>query len=290
MYTSRRLAVAVTALGTVAAGLVSGATVNSADASAAAAGQSVDVLVKRDHTIQMPTTIQPGVTTFKITSTRLAGFQIAQTTKGYTKKAAMRDVTAAFTKNNMRALKRFESKVTLLGGMPSTPKQAATMSTRLREGTYWALDTAPMRLDPSKILTFKVAGAPVGGQLSGHVIRAVGEVDWGRLSQHIPTQGQIWFQNRSKDNHFLEIAKLAKGKTMKDFRRWIEDAKAGKQSPPPVNLAHTVDTGVISPGKSMSLSYRLPAGRYVLLCWWSDADMGGTPHAFMGMYRGLTVG
>ena len=286
---SRRLAVAVTALGTVVACLVSGAAVNSAHASADA-GQTVTVFVQRDHTIQMPTTIHAGVTTFQVASARRAGFQIARTTKGYTKKAAMRDITAAFTKHNMRALKRFESKVTLLGGIPSTPNQAATMATRLREGTYWALDTSPARLDPSKTLTFEVAGATVRGRLSGHVIQAVGQATWGKLSRQIPTQGQIWFQNRSTDNHFLEIAELASGKTMKDFRRWIADAKAGRQSSPPLNLAHTIDTGVISPGRSMSLDYSLPAGRYVLLCWWSDADRGGTPHALVGMYRGLRVG
>jgi hypothetical protein len=47
---------------------------------------------------------------------------------------------------------------------------------------------------------------------------------------------------------------------------------------------------VISGGKSMTLKYRLPAGRYVMVCFWPDADMGGTPHAFLGMYRGLKVG
>jgi hypothetical protein len=51
-----------------------------------------------------------------------------------------------------------------------------------------------------------------------------------------------------------------------------------------------LDTGVLSPGKSMSFSYRLPRGNYVLMCFWPDADMGGTPHVLMGMYRGLRVG
>lgn len=288
MSISRRLAVAVTAIGTVAAGLVSGATASTATATTA--GQTVDVFVRRDHTVVMPSTIRPGVTTFKVTSARRAAFQLAQATPGYTKAAAMRDITAAFTKNNMRALKRFEAHVTLFGGVPSTPQQAATMATRLPAGSYWALDTQPMRLDPSKILTVQVAGTSVGGRLSGHMIRAIGEASWGKLSQQIPTHGTIWFQNRSKDNHFLEIARLAKGKTVRDFRQWIADAKQGKQTPPPVDMAHTADTGVISPGKSLTLDYRLPRGNYVLLCWWSDAEMGGMPHAFMGMVRALRVG
>jgi hypothetical protein len=56
MSMSRRLAVVATALGTVAAGLFSGATVSSANASSASTGaatQTVEVFVKRDHTVVM---------------------------------------------------------------------------------------------------------------------------------------------------------------------------------------------------------------------------------------------
>ena len=37
------------------------------------------------------------------------------------------------------------------------------------------------------------------------------------------------------------------------------------------------------------MNYRLPRGNYVLVCFWPDANMGGMPHAFMGMYRGIKV-
>ena len=37
------------------------------------------------------------------------------------------------------------------------------------------------------------------------------------------------------------------------------------------------------------MNYRLPRGNYVLVCFWPDASMGGMPHAFMGMYRGIKV-
>ncbi len=77
---------------------------------------------------------------------------------------------------------------------------------------------------------------------------------------------------------------------MKDFRTWLRQAKKGKETRPPVVMTGSVDTGVISPGTSMSFDYKLRPGKYVLLCWWPDADMGGMPHAFMGMVRGLKVG
>ena len=290
MSMRRRLAVVATALGTVTAGLVAGATVNTADAGSAAAGQTVEVFVKRNHTVAMPTEIRPGVTKFKISSARLAGFQIIQAAPGYTKAQALRDVSAGLGRNRLKALRRFEANVTLLGGMASSAKKSATMTVDLDEGSYWALDTMPQNVDPAKILSFEVAGDSVGGTLGGHVIRATGEAEWGKASPRIPTRGVIWFQNRSDANHFIQIIKLAKGKTMKDFRAWLERAKRGDEANPPVNFRVSVDSGVISGGESMAFRYRLPRGRYVLLCWWPDADMGGMPHAMMGMARGLKVG
>jgi hypothetical protein len=289
---SRRLAVVATALGTVTAGLFTGAvsTANASSTSAAAPGQTVEVFVRRDHNIVMPTEILPGVTKFKVGSRRAAGFQIVQAAPGYTKREAMRDINVSFARNNMRALRRFEANITLLGGVSSTRTRTATMSVDLEAGTYWALDTMPRRLDPVKVRTFEVAGESVGGTLAGHVIRATGEHTWGKVTPRIPTKGQIRFQNPSEAPHFLEIVKLAKGKTMRDFRAWIEGVKRGEEAPPPVNFNVSIDTGVISTGQTMSLKYRLPAGRYVLLCWWPDSDMGGMPHALMGMYRGLKVG
>ena len=290
MSMSRRLAVVATALGTVAAGLVSGAAVSSADASSAVATQTVEVFIKRDHTVVMPTEIRPGVSKFQVSSRRAAGFQIVQAAPGYSKAQLMRDVDAGLGKNRMKALRRFEANVTLLGGVSTTRTRSATMSVNLDAGTYWAIDTMPQNLDPAKVLSFEVTGESVGGTLSGHVIRATGEHTWGKVTPRIPTKGRIWFQNPSDAPHFIAIAKLAKGKTMKDFRAWIEGLKKGEQAPPPVNFRISLDTGVISGGESMALKYRLPAGRYVMTCWWPDSDMGGMPHALMGMYRGLKVG
>ena len=293
MPVSRRLAVVATAIGTVAAGLFSGATVSTANAGTASTGaavQTVEVFIKRDHTVVMPTEIRPGVSKFTISSRRAAGFQILQAAEGYTKAEALRDIQAAFSKNNMRALRRFEANMRLLGGAPSSARRPATMSVDLDEGTYWALDTFPERVVPADVLTFEVAGESVGGALSGLVIRATGEHTWGKMTPSIPTQGRIWFQNPSDAPHFIALAKLAKGKTLKDFRAWIEGVERGEETPPPLNFRVSLDTGVISGGESMSLKYRLPAGRYVLTCWWQDSDRRGTPHALLGMYRGLKVG
>ncbi len=289
MSTSRRLAAVATTLGTVLAGLVSGVAAHPADARVSAPGQTIEIQVKRDRTIVMQDAIRPGVTTFEISSRRDAMLQLIQAAPGYSKRELTRDAFLAFDKGKIPAQRRFEANVTLFGGVQSSRNKPATMSVSLRRGTYWVADIDARRTKPSKLFDLTVTGDPVGGSLSGRTIRATGEHSWGPASPRIPKRGEIRFQNRSEVIHFLEIAKLRKGKTMKDVRQFMELAKQGKQSPPPFGNAG-LDSGLLSGGKSMSFEYRLPAGRYVLLCWWPDPDEGGAPHAVLGMYRGIRVG
>jgi len=280
-----RLATIVASTCTLVAGLTVGAVVESAGA--APAGQTVQVLVRGDHTIKMPRRVRPGVTEFAVASRRMAGFQLARPAAGYTKREAARDINRANNRNNMRALRRFEKNMTLLGGMPTTRKEAASVTVRLRRGVYWALDTMPEILNPRAIRTFRVTGDSVGGKtLPGRTLRAIDASTFGSINRTLPRRGKIRFQNRSDVPHFLAIDKLADGKTMKDFRAWINE---GSDALPPVDMGVGIDTSVVSGGQTMSFRYRLPKGRYAITCWWPMSKDGGTPHALMGMYRGLVI-
>jgi hypothetical protein len=42
--------------------------------------------------------------------------------------------------------------------------------------------------------------------------------------------------------------------------------------------------GVISSHYGQTLHYRLPAGRYLMMCFWPSKDTG-MPHAMMGMWK-----
>jgi hypothetical protein len=275
--------------------MTSGATVGAAHAAGdagGAAGQTVQATVRGNHTVAMPTRVRPGATRFVVSSPKAAGFQLARPAAGYTKREAARDINAAFNKNNMRALRRFERNMTLVGGISSSPKKDGVMWARLTRGTYWALDSMPRVLRPAKILTVEVAGKSVGGRLPGQLIAATGTAKFAATPKRIARSGAIRFVNRSDVPHFISIAKLAPGKTMADFEEYMEAAAQGgePEGPPPVNFNVGVDSGVISGGERMSFRYRLPKGRYVMTCWWPMSDMGGMPHAVMGMYRGLRVG
>lgn len=292
----RRLALVSTSLGMVAASALTVSTATTASAataarSAAAAPPTVHVFVSGDHTIKMPTRLRPGMHRFVIESERDAAFQLATAAPGYTKAEAMRDVFRGLNRGNVRAERRFEANVTLYGGAPSSADKAGTMWESLPAGRYWALDTNARRTPPRNVLTVRVAGRPLTGHVrSGAKIRAINETDWAPQPKTIARQGRLTFRNDAADNHFLILARLAKGKTMKDFAAWVKKAANGGQAPPPLNFnAPGLDTGVISPGKRMVVKYDLPAGRYAMFCFWPDADMGGMPHVFMGMFRGLRL-
>lgn len=283
----RRLAHYAMSLGVAAAGML---VVTTLAADAAAGPPTVNVYVAKNHAIAMTQRIRPGIHKYVINSGAEAGFQLLQAVPGYTKTEASDDVFLAFSRGRLAAQKRFEANVTLLGGASSEPGHPTVMWLKLPAGDYWAVDTNDDRTRPGKILTVHVSGKRVeGGQAGTDVIRAIHHTDWARSPGSISHKGRLKFRNDSRDNHFVILAKLADGKTMEDWNRWIRKAKRGVNAPPPIDNVNELDTGVVSPGHEMTVKYNLPPGRYVLTCFWSDAENDGMPHAFMGMNRGIRL-
>ena len=110
---------------------------------------------------------------------------------------------------------------------------------------------------------------------------------WASKPASIANKGLLRFKNAASNNHFIEMAKLKKGYTYKDFKKWL--ARPSPPGPSPVNFDIGLDSGAVSPGHSAIFNYNLPKGDYVMLCFWPDASMGGMPHAFMGMHRVITL-
>ena len=284
----RRMAHFATSLGVAAAGVLT-ATTLAADA-ASTGPPTVHVYVAKNHAVAMTQRLRPGTHKYIINSGSSAGFQLVEAAPGYTKAEAARDVLRGLSRGNTRAQKRFEKNITLLGGANSRPGHPAVMWVNLPAGDYWALDTDADRPRAGKFLTVHVAGDRVEGGVRGTaVIRAINDSDWASKPASIGHKGRLKFRNDSRANHFVIMAKLADGKTMKDFNRWIEKSMRGVDAPPPIDSRNELSTGVVSPGHAMTLKYNLPRGRYVLTCFWPDADMHGMPHAFMGMNRGIRL-
>lgn len=271
-------------LAMIGAATLTGA-ITAAPAHSATAPVTVSISAKR--VVTMPSTIQPGVNTFRVTSAAKDGssFQLVMPAADYTRAEAARDIEKGLDQGNVRAIKRFEAHITLTGGV-TVGGGTARLTVDLAPGTYWALDTSTN--NPAKFFTFKVEGADTGNVMptTGATIKAVQDARWGAKPASIPHRGLLTFKNKASMNHFIVMVKLNKGKTYADFKKWIN---AGANSAPPVNFDVGMDSGVLSPGHSQVFRYNLPRGRYVMLCFWPDATMGGMPHAFMGMHRPITL-
>ncbi|RYC12828.1 hypothetical protein [Nocardioides zhouii] len=249
----------------------------------------VAVSITAAHNVVMPTTIQPGVNQFRVTTeAKSSGFQLVQLATGYTLDAAIADIDAGLEKGKIPALKRFEANTTLLGGVNVAMGKVGKLTVSLPPGSYYAADIERNR--PSAFTAFTVAGADTGATMpDGPTLRAVKSASWAKNPKSIPRKGTLTFENFSSQNHFVGLIKLKPGKTVEDFGAWTEAQMNGQNGPPPVNFGESFDGNVVGPGHTAAMNYRLSRGNYVLLCFWPDANMGGMPHAFMGMYRGITL-
>lgn len=116
----------------------------------------------------------------------------------------------------------------------------------------------------------------------GRIIAKSGP-SWGGAS-HLPTKGRLLFKNRRSTGvpHFVLLQQVAEGTTPDQV---LEYFQSGAETPPPWALPASFETGSLSPGRSMTADYDLPAGQYAVMCFFPDPKMGGMPHALMGMIR-----
>ena len=261
-------------------------------AAAPAAGPTTRVFITAERTVEMAGAMRPGVRRFVVRSARESAFQIVRTRFGYSDRELARDVESGIDNGDLAALRRFERNVTLLGGVSSAPGQRGVVFVNLTRGRrYIALDTNVSNTVPAKFHHFRVVGARVRAPMpKARTLRAVQEMTWAARPHRIATSGRLGFTNRATDIHFVSMFKLRPGKTIRDWRLFVDAIVSGTNpGPPPVNFDVGLDSGVVSPGHRMVMRYELPPGRYVLSCFWPDADEGGLPHGFLGMFRAIRV-
>ncbi|HET7387478.1 MAG TPA: hypothetical protein VFJ19_12525 [Nocardioidaceae bacterium] len=283
MTVTRSRMARLTSLGAVAATTLS--LMSTPVAADAAQSHTIQVYITKHRVVHMTSGMHPGVHRFEIRSGKVSAFQLAWVRRGYSDRELARDAAAGPNGGDLKALKRFTRNVTLLGGVTSVPGTRTVMYVDLhRGGRYVAVDTnAP----DTPFHHFSVGGQRVSGQMPAtRTIRAVGEDRFAARPHSIARHGLLTFVNKSDADHFITTGKLLPGKTVKDFAAWTKDPSG----PPPIDESvQGLETGVVSPGHRFAFSYSgQKAGRYVLTCFWSDVDTG-MPHAFMGMYRGITV-
>jgi hypothetical protein len=205
--------------------------------------------------------------------------QLLRFQNGYTPQQAQADFNDAF-EGNVPAVQRVDNGVVFLGGVDAAPKNPGTMVAKLRATQLMAID-----LNGDATAMVNVVGtAPEQKEVAHDGRYSAFTYGWG-VSKHLPASGMAKFVNSADQPHFLVIQRVKDSTTNAKVRKFIN---SGGQGNPPWALKASTDTGVLSPGKSQLFSYDLPAGKYLVACFWPDY-FTGMPHVFMGMWKLVTL-
>lgn len=196
--------------------------------------------------------------------------------KGYDVADFTADVNAFGAKNDLKALKRAISRSTIVGGLSGGGSGTIVFP---KPGAY-----TPFALGDRGVVTGKTLVVD-GPKRSSKAPRTDGNIlakdgpSWGGASQ-LPGKGRFQFKNKADQPHFVALQQVVEGTTVDQV---LESLQSEPQGPPPWALAGSLETGTLSPGRSMTVDYDLPAGQYAVMCFFPDPAMGGMPHAAMGM-------
>ena len=268
-------AAAVTAASLGAAAVVGG---TAAGASARAGIPTVTVHIGGGHIgVIGGNTLHAGRIHFRvITGAGTHILQIARLRHGYTLQQAGQDLDQAF-RGNTDAIARVDDNIGFRGGALARPDKPGGFVVTLRRGTFYMFDqnssAGPKKLN----IVGDVAPRPSFPHQSKITAFSYG-FDSAPLT--IPASGTVYFFNQADQPHFLEMQRVQDGTTDAQVRAFVKHP-AGN---PPWGLRAGTGAGVISPGTGQMLQYHLPAGEYLLACFWPDR-FSGMPHFFMGMWK-----
>lgn len=241
--------------------------------------------------ISLPASFKPGWRTVKVVAAVRAEAAFVHLKPGYTLDMLIADLGQVFSQQpDLAAINRFYDMTVLPGGLVAKPGTPAVGRLKFAAGKYYAFNPQAGPPTVESFTAFMVTGTPstVAPPKPTRTITALRDDLWAKTPASIPARGWLRFVNKAQSPHFIELAKLAKGKTYADFKAWMNKLMAGKNPGPPPFGKFALDQGVVTQGRSYQFKYDIPRGRYVVLCFMPDRKMG-MPHAFMGMHRPLTV-
>ena len=201
--------------------------------------------------------------------------QLLHLHRGYTPQQAEQDFNQAFN-GNVPAVQRIDKNIDFRGGADATPKHPGDMVVTLGAMQYAAVDQNGNAQAPISV-TGKVGSQPA---FASHGTYTAYSYGWG-VSSHLPASGYVKFVNHADQPHFLVIQHVKSTTTNAMVRKYVA---SGAQSNPPWGLKESAEAGVVSPNHAQLVRYNLPAGKYLVMCFWPDY-FKGMPHFMMGMWR-----
>lgn len=273
--------------------LVSAPGAGAAPARAVATTPSLAFALDADGRLSLtsgPTSFGAGYVDYTLTTadTPAGSVGFIRLEKGY----SYADFKADAGKESVKAIKRAIAHTTFYGGSSAlAPSTTYTGSTKLpKAGTYYAYsfgENGPL----NKIKL--TVGDPVArtAPTVGGTVEAVAGNQFS-VSGDLPSgEGTLRFKNDSDSGspHFMSVVQVTDGTTAADIVDWFNEQTGPPSGPPEWWVADAFDTEVLSPGRSMTVDYNLPAGHYAVMCFFPDVNMGGMPHAFGGMVQTFDV-
>jgi hypothetical protein len=222
-------------------------------------------------------TIHAGRVIFRVVTARGDHqLQIARLHRGYTLAEASIDIGKSFS-GDVAAIRRVDSHITFRGGAEARPNHPGRVGVILRAGHYVFLDT---NSSAHRIVT--VTGTPPARAAIPHQSYITTfTYGFGTSTGPLPATGWTRIWNQSDQPHFVVFQHVKADTTARMVRRAFASMSPGQ---PPWILRANTSAGVISPFRVEILHYNLPAGKYLIACYWPDDDTG-MPHAFMGMWK-----
>lgn len=111
-------------------------------------------------------------------------------------------------------------------------------------------------------------------------IHALDGQEWGGPAT-LPHEGRLLLTNRGAElPHNLILQRVKEGTTAADYQEWMYANDPG----PHPNLNGSLETQMLSPGRRMTVDYRLPRGQYAVMCFEID-PRSGMSHVFQGELR-----
>lgn len=180
-------------------------------------------------------------------------------------------------------LRRLGEKVDFRGGIGLERGRSATMTLVLEPGTYYISDQTDEgnRFEKVTVTTRKskaVAVRPSATVTMNEHYKMTGDTI-------LPKKGSIRIRNTATTDSRLYLAtfqRVRPGTTVEDMQRL-----RGPDRDRSILLPDAFGAELLSPGRSETLTYSMPAGTYALQCMIPGHD--GVPHAFNGMMRIVTL-
>ena len=273
-----------TAAATLAAATLTSATGLLAATAAGAAGSTAPKTVSVTMTNKAisfgaGTSIPAGQVFFKVTTAKgQHTLQVLHLHSGYSASKAEHDINAAFG-GNVSAVKRIDKNIDWLGGVDVTPGHPGQVAVKLAPGSYMAVDQ-----ESNASLQFTV----VAGSSDYRTVYPSSYVTTKNNLFHLhtgglalPHEGWMKYHNNALEPHMFVLNHVKQSTTNQDVRDYLA---SGSQKQPSWALGESTDAGVISPGTTETWHYSLPAGKYLVACFWPSKD-NGQPHINMGMWK-----